>query len=280
MSNDPTDGGEERTLAASFDAEPGTARFFPILFRRFAFIPHFAECIDDLARLAEPEDWEYRRLKSTFAHPILRSYLTSRYQRVAGEGKIRVVQDETQCCWHTGLVTSAHVPIYAIFNKNEVPNASAYWKFWQFAREGDPELAAMTPLPGRPRIYDDPSALVFDPVRELRVNVARLVGENIQRFPHALREFSDVQLQQKVKDALELALGRVHGDSRVAVPQYFGGMVQLLLPLCLTDPARADLALVLDRYAGFYRANTCLTLDIAYNNARQLARPDREWLEP
>ncbi|MCH8930901.1 MAG: DUF3825 domain-containing protein [Proteobacteria bacterium] len=33
-------------------------------------------------------------------------------------------------------------------------------------------------------------------------------------------------------------------------------------------------------YDGFYCAATCLTLDMAYNNARQLARPDSDWLEP
>ncbi|HII1671176.1 TPA: DUF3825 domain-containing protein [Salmonella enterica] len=30
----------------------------------------------------------------------------------------------------------------------------------------------------------------------------------------------------------------------------------------------------------FYRASTCLTLDMSYNNARLLARPDRDWLVP
>jgi hypothetical protein len=29
-----------------------------------------------------------------------------------------------------------------------------------------------------------------------------------------------------------------------------------------------------------YLSSTVLTLDQAYNNARLLARPDREWLEP
>ena len=47
-----------------------------------------------------------------------------------------------------------------------------------------------------------------------------------------------------------------------------------------TDPTRADLALVVERFADFYRAATCLALDMAYNNARQLARPDRDWLAP
>jgi hypothetical protein len=43
---------------------------------------------------------------------------------------------------------------------------------------------------------------------------------------------------------------------------------------------RADLALSVDRVGDVYRAATVLTLDMAYNNARLIARPDRVWLEP
>jgi hypothetical protein len=40
------------------------------------------------------------------------------------------------------------------------------------------------------------------------------------------------------------------------------------------------MALVVEDFDAFYRASTCLTLDMAYNNARQLARPDKDWLQP
>ena len=66
---------------------------------------------------------------------------------------------------------------------------------------------------------------------------------------------------------------------QTAIPQFFNGSVQLLLPLCLNDPQRADLALVVDIQREFYRATTCLTLDMAYSNAL-LAKPDRDWLQP
>jgi len=42
----------------------------------------------------------------------------------------------------------------------------------------------------------------------------------------------------------------------------------------------ADLALVVERFPEFGRAATCRLLDWAYNNARQFARPDRDWLQP
>ena len=71
------------------------------------------------------------------------------------------------------------------------------------------------------------------------------------------------------------------------MPQYYRdkggpGSVQLLLPICFEDPARADLALVVAKTeaGNAYRGSTVLTLDMAYNNARLLARPDNEWLQP
>lgn len=79
---------------------------------------------------------------------------------------------------------------------------------------------------------------------------------------------------------IENAKERVRRNYKVAVPQYYKGKVQLLIPICLTKPDVADMALLIQKHEGHYRAATCLTLDMAYNNARQLARPDREWLNP
>lgn len=48
----------------------------------------------------------------------------------------------------------------------------------------------------------------------------------------------------------------------------------------MTNRSKADLALVIYRQNEVYLASTCLNLDMAYNNARLLARPDSDWLEP
>lgn len=87
-------------------------------------------------------------------------------------------------------------------------------------------------------------------------------------------------LQLLLTGAIDNAKERVRRNYKAAVPQYYRGRIQLLLPLCLSNPKVADLALVVEAHDGFYRAATCLTLDMAYNNARQLARPDRDWLQP
>jgi hypothetical protein len=50
--------------------------------------------------------------------------------------------------------------------------------------------------------------------------------------------------------------------------------MQVLLPLCLFQDGKADLALVVEkeREGRCYRGNTVLTLDMAYSNASLLAR--------
>ncbi len=128
--------------------------------------------------------------------------------------------------------------------------------------------------------FDDPSVLVFDNRLELRANIEHIISDNRERFPEPYKSMSDYQLQTFVKGAIDNARERVRRNYKSAIPQYYQGKIQLLLPLSLSDPGRADLALVVDRFDGFYRASTCLTLDMAYNDARQLARPDRDWLQP
>lgn len=252
---------------------------FPELFRDFAFMPRFDDNIEELAALAEPEDWDYQG-GSPHRHPVLRNYLTYTYRRIAEEKKITVTPDEEHACWNTGLITAGQEPIFILFSKNKLPDAMQYWHFWKFCRQGQWELNRFGALPDMAHYFEDPSVLVFDSRKELRVNVEHVVSDNIDRFPPALHQMNAFGLQNLVRGAIESARHRVRRNYKTAIPQYYQGTIQLLLPLSLTDPTRADLALVVERFPDFYRAATCLTLDMAYNNARQLARPDRDWLVP
>jgi hypothetical protein len=128
--------------------------------------------------------------------------------------------------------------------------------------------------------FDDPSCLVYDSKKELRTNIEHIISDNIERFPESLKQMNSYGLQNLVKGAIDSAVERVKRNYKTAIPQYYQGSIQLLLPLTLLEPQTADLALVVERFSDFYRGATCLTLDMAYNNARQLARPDRDWLAP
>lgn len=253
---------------------------FPEHFRDFVFMPRFEENIDALAGLAEPEDWGYKSTVAQHSKPILRNYLTYTYRRVAEEKKISITPDEEYACFNLGLITVSQEPIYALFSKNKLDNFTHYWHFWRFCRRGEFDLNRFSSLPDMAHYYDNPASLVYDARKELRVNVEHIIQDNIERFPDALKAMNPFGLQNLVKGAIDSALERVRRNYKTAIPQYYQGSVQLLLPLTLLDPAKADLALVAERFGDFYRAATCLTLDMAYNNARQVARPDRDWLAP
>ena len=68
---------------------------------------------------------------------------------------------------------------------------------------------------------------------------------------------------------------------KTAIPVYFPSSeeISLLLPLSLVNEEKIDVALVLEAtQSGAYIAHTILTLKMAYNNARLIAKPDSSWL--
>lgn len=252
----------------------------PEKFYDFAMMPKLIDDIEALASLAENEDWEYRNTTSAHAKPILRNYIFHTYQRIAEEKKVAVSADENFCCWNTGLITPTQEPIYMLLSRNKIEGIDSYWHFSRWVRRGEWDLNKFTSLPDMAHYFEDPSVLVLDTRKELRMNVEHVVADNAARFPEPLRSMSSFALQNMVSGARDAAWARARRNYKTAIPQYYQGQVQLLVPLALTDPTHADLALVVERYPDFYRAATCLTLDMAYNNARQLARPDRDWLVP
>ena len=100
------------------------------------------------------------------------------------------------------------------------------------------------------------------------------------RFPAPVNSWDNYQLGTLLQGTIEDAKRRIKRNYKTAIPQFYKGKLQLLLPLCLTSKAKADLALVVEKENNIYRASTCLTLDMAVNNARLIAKPDDEWLKP
>lgn len=250
--------------------------------REFAIVPDFPEQTKALEELAEPEQWDYKHASTTFERPILYNYLQRTYARVAEQDLIEESPDEEHSCWNTGLVTVHQEPIFMLFDQNlkrGEPDQPP-WHFRRCCRQGEFQLNYFEKLPEMATYFENPSCLVFDCRRELRLNIEHIIADNRERFPQPFCDRGDFELQILLNGAISSAKERVRRNYKAAVPQFCLGRVQLLLPLCLTAPRNADLALVVDRFEGFYRGSTCLTLDMAYNNARQLARPDSDWLQP
>lgn len=71
---------------------------------------------------------------------------------------------------------------------------------------------------------------------------------------------------------------KVSANYKLAIPQYYDGKIQLLLPLCLMSDDIPDIAIAVTKKENSYQGHTCLTLDMAYNNARLIAKPESNWL--
>ena len=84
------------------------------------------------------------------------------------------------------------------------------------------------------------------------------------------RDFSRVSVHTSIK--------KVIANYKLAVPQYYNGQIQLLIPLYFEDDDKPELALTVTKKNGYYQGHTCLTLDMAYNNARLIAKPESNWL--
>lgn len=245
---------------------------------RFAWFRDIEQSLEELAELAMDEQWDYKHTESRSKHPILWNYLNHTFRRLNYERKI--VEEDDYATFNTGLSTNNQEEIYAFFNTNKKPGADIPWFFKGFRKESDRDLMKFSQLPECANYFDDPSELIYDTRLELRINYDHIIDENLERFPENLREASKHQLNILLQGAVEDAKKRVKRNYKTAIPQFYNDRIQLLLPLCLKEKQKADLALAVERQNDIYRASTCLTLDMAFNNARLIAKPDDEWLRP
>lgn len=247
----------------------------------FAFCPMPAFAY--LSELAVPEDWgENDR--------VLKNYLTFTFKRAvhlynkaaeAGEGCSALIFQHDCCLMDTGLFTERFEPIYVLFEPNERPDARQQWFLKGFYKASDPRLIEFSVLPDRVHFSENPADFVFDYRLEVRTNIDHILGdaENLSRIPEQLKgEGKAFLLRHAFEGAVMEASRRAAANYTIAVPQYYNGRIQLLLPLCLTGDT-PELALTIQREDGYYSARTCLTLDMAYNNARLICRPEAPWIK-
>ena len=215
----------------------------------FAQINNFHGVIEDLASIAEDEEWNYHNTVSKSSLPILENYIRNTYIRLSREKKVAYSIDSRFCCFDTGLLSKVqHEPIYMQFCENTNPSIDCYWYFNRFFRRGEGEVRRYAELPEMAFYWDDPAKLVFDPRKKLVVNVEHIIQDNKDRFPEPYSSMSDYNLQIIIDGSVKAAKERLRRNYKIAVPQYFitTGTIQLLIPLCLSAPDIADLAIVVE----------------------------------
>jgi hypothetical protein len=243
---------------------------------KFSWFPNFTQSIEELTSLAMNENWDYNN-SPTGNHPILVNYVHHTFEKVECENKIE--KEGEFCCFNTGLVTENQEEIFGYFQVNKRPGTTIPYYFIGWRKSSDRDLSKFSRLAEIATYITYSTDLIYDVSLELRVNIDHIIQDNKTRFPEPFNTMDNYLLSNILQGTIEDAKKRVRRNYKTAIPQYYKGKLQLLLPLCLQSKAKADLALVIEKENGIYRASTCLTLDMAINNARLIAKPDDEWLK-
>ena len=262
---------------------------------KFANMGNSDELIDELAEMALDEKWDYKNTADSFPNRILHNYFYHTFLRIQDENKILSSDNSKYTIFNTGLVDKQYRPIYAVFEKKRHQNrmlriVPAEWTFREFCVEGNVLLTHFRDLPRRANYFTEGNEVIFDTRLRLDIKTEHIIGERLYRLPKALLQAvpEDIKdeglrksmLAERLKEAYKRAITRIEWNYKTAIPQFYHGKLQLLLPLCINDPRRVDVALAVQRKNEAYVGYTILDLDMAYNNARLITRPDSDWLTP
>ncbi len=260
----------------------------------FAEFDDFNSSLLDINSKAENEVWDYIK-NPTSGIPVLWSYINQTFDRIQTQAKIvkgnSSVDGKEYAYFNTGLVTPYQDEIYGYFLKIGVVDKSNQWH----VRQPEYEFLEFETDQSRFRKYfpNNPDFATYFSDAEVRelifdtsLNGGRIIidREHIKnrksRFPPKIAVMDDETFFDAITKSIELAIKRVRRNYKTGIPHFYDGKIQFLLPLCMLTKKDADLALVVNKEEHVYKAHTVLTLDQAYNNARLLAKPDREWLNP
>ncbi|MCC8048638.1 MAG: DUF3825 domain-containing protein [Oscillospiraceae bacterium] len=240
----------------------------------FAFCHEYKKKIQSLARMS-PEKWSFEGNDNA----ILQNYIEYTFLKLLSEDNI--IQTETYALFNTGLYTVYYEPIFAYF----IRNADSHRQRWYldgFYTAYQLGMLGIVELPRRANYFQSPADLVFDTNCDIVPQYQHIFGdpENYCRIPETVRDSPNKTLL--FDGAIKRAKHMIDANYRTAVPQYYRGHIQLLIPLCLVNESVPDLALAVSKNeaGNQYLGHTCLTLDMAYKNARLIARSDNSWLQP
>ena len=253
---------------------------------KFALFPNYDSAISYLAdNLADKEAWDFSD-SAMKNNSILKNYLEFTFRKLQQEKKIAFTTDNNFACFNTGLVTENLEDIFAFFEEYKNPKSgfTTPFCFKAFLKKSDNNILKhfSHSIPDVANFFDRPELLIFNPKCDLIPDLDHIVDENKTRFPVHLQGADYAELRRQLVGAIDEAKKKVRSNYKIAVPQFYDNKIQLLLPLCLTSGSpNPDLALVTHKLNdNTYTARTCLTLKMAYNNARLIVKPQSNWLKP
>ncbi|SJZ59787.1 DUF3825 domain-containing protein [Anaerorhabdus furcosa] len=230
-----------------------------------------------LAQLAEKETWQTK--DSTFQNDILFQYILHTFDRLVDEDKIIFTEDGKFASFNTGLMSESGEDIVCMLNENTNQTSTQKWYLYGFHLVSDRYfLNFFNTIPLVADYFaSDPNKMYFNPSYEIRVDTNHIFSDNIERFPKEITEKGFSYFITLFNGAFHVIKKKIMRNYRIVVPQYFNKQITYLLPIDL-DGFKCALAIeLLSNHQ--YRANTILTLDMAYSNARLLMKPEADWLD-
>ena len=181
----------------------------------------------------------------------------------------KIVIGQNYALFNTGLFNKFFDQIYAYQSGTDISFLTGY------------ELSniGISDRPEKANYFEHPELLLFDWHYPIDVHYKHILDDekNRERLP---KEFLESENKINIiNGALDTMKKKVSANYKLAIPQYYDGKIQLLLPLCLMSDDIPDVALTVTKKNNCYQGHTCLTLDMAYNNARLIAKPESSWLK-
>lgn len=242
--------------------------------------------------LCEDENWDYIQ-KPTGGNPILRSYLNQTFKRVYDQGKIvegTSSRGGNYSYLNTGLVDVFQNEIFAFFVENPKYTESAAWgiktpkwRFLEFNTDQSDYFKYFNEIPEIATYFEETETkkLIFDTTITIRPNWDHLNQRKKRVASDEIQKMTEQDFRDAIEDSITMARKRIKRNYKTAIPHYYNNDIQFLVPLCeRKNRGKALAAMVIQKTEQIYEVTTILSLDQAYNNARLLAKPDREWLNP
>lgn len=254
------------------------------LLRRFAFVgtrEQFNKKLNYLERIAEKEKWKFKGTKDSEDLYVLFYYIVHTFDRCFKQEKIVIAPDESYALFNTGLMTPSGDEIYCLFTPSnsydKADETKCFWYLNKFVKENDRDFLNLgLNKPEMATYYDDYNELYFDPTADIIVNFDHIFDDNYDRLPESFRILDKSTASQVFDGFISHTKKRILRNSRIPVPQFYRDKIMFLIPVKAFD--EEPIVLALEKMTNGYRANTILTMNMAYNCARLLTKPESNWL--
>lgn len=242
--------------------------------RRFANLKKINKKLDDLSRLAEPEKWTIYHQKND----LLYNYIFCIFDLALKQDLVYVNEDDTLALFNTGLLTVNGQDIYGRFVRNADTETSQKWSLEGFYKDSNRTMmSGFSIFPDFIEHFEKQEDAYYDCSLELRKELDHIIDDNFDRLPLGLQTIDAQTLRYVVNGSIDTSLKKVKRNNRLVAPQLYFGKITYLLPI---DMLGQKYALAVEKINNQYRANTILTIDMAYMQARLVMKPESNWLLP